>query len=43
LMSARRLAITDVIKTEYRGTAERSVTCGLTISWKILIRFRVLG
>lgn len=42
LMSARRQAITDVIKTEYRGTAERSVTCGFTIRPKSLIRGLVL-
>lgn len=27
LMSARRQEITDVARTEYRGTAECSVTC----------------
>lgn len=36
LMSARRQAITDVIKTEYMGTADFSVTFGFTISSIIL-------
>lgn len=38
LMSARRQAIMDVIKTEYRGTAEFSVTCSFMIRSEILIR-----